>query len=85
MEYTDLNILHKFSVFDVIFSDKVSTLSFTSVLDGVGGQRHGPATLLLGKRPGTHSTGGWVGLIDGPDGCEKFRLHWDFIAGPSNP
>ena len=28
---------------------------------GVGGQRHTPAALLPGKRPGTHFTGGWVG------------------------
>jgi hypothetical protein len=29
---------------------------------GVGGQRHAPATLLPGKKPGTHFIGGWVGL-----------------------
>jgi len=28
---------------------------------GVGGQRHAPAGLLPGKRPGTHCTGGCVG------------------------
>jgi hypothetical protein len=28
---------------------------------GVGGQRHAPAALLPGIRPGTHCTGGWVG------------------------
>jgi hypothetical protein len=28
---------------------------------GVGGQCHGPAALLPGKRPGTHRVGGWVG------------------------
>ena len=26
---------------------------------GVGGQRHAPAALPLGKRPGTHCIGGW--------------------------
>jgi len=26
---------------------------------GVGGQRHAPAALLSGKRPGTHCIGGW--------------------------
>ena len=30
-----------------------STLPLTSVLDGVGGKRHAPATLPPGKRPGT--------------------------------
>jgi hypothetical protein len=28
---------------------------------GVGGQRHAPAALTPGKRPGTHCIGGWVG------------------------
>jgi len=38
-----------------------STLSLTSVVDEVGGQRHAPDALHpLGKRPGTHCTGGWV-------------------------
>ena len=34
------------------------TLSFTSALDGVGGQHHTPAALHL-KRHGTHCVGGW--------------------------
>jgi hypothetical protein len=38
-----------------------STLSLTLALDGVGGQRHAPAALPPGKRPGTHCIGGWVG------------------------
>jgi hypothetical protein len=35
-----------------------STLSLTSALDGVGGQRHTPAALPPGKRVGTHFIGG---------------------------
>ena len=35
-----------------------STLSLTSALGGVGGQRHAPAALPPGKRPGTHCIGG---------------------------
>ena len=35
---------------------------------GMGGQRHAPAALSLGKRPGTHCTGGWVGPRAGLDG-----------------
>ena len=31
-----------------------STLSLTSALEGVGGQRNSPAALPPGKRPGTH-------------------------------
>ena len=31
-----------------------STLSSTSALDGVGGQRHGPVALPTGNRTGTH-------------------------------
>jgi hypothetical protein len=38
----------------------------------MGGQRHAPAALLLGKRPGPHCTGGWVYPWAGPDGCRKF-------------
>ena len=29
---------------------------------GLAGQRHAPSTLPPGKRHGTYSTGGWVGL-----------------------
>ena len=38
---------------------------------GVGCQRHAPATLPTGKRPGTHCIGGWVGPRAGLYGCEK--------------
>ena len=38
---------------------------------GVGGQRHAPAALPPGKRPGTHCTGGWVGRRAGLEGCGK--------------
>jgi hypothetical protein len=35
---------------------------------GVSGQRHAPAALCAGERtPGTHCTGGWVGLRAGLD------------------
>jgi hypothetical protein len=37
-----------------------STLSLTSALDGVDGQRHAPAALLSGMRPGNHCTGSGV-------------------------
>jgi len=40
---------------------------------GMGGQRHAPAALLPGKRPGTHFTGGWMGPRAGPDECGKSR------------
>jgi hypothetical protein len=48
-----------------------STLSLTSALDGVGGQRHAPAALPPGKRPGTHCTGGWLGPRADLDECGK--------------
>ena len=38
----------------------ISTLSLTSSLDGVGGQRHPTAALPLGKRPVTHCVEGWL-------------------------
>jgi hypothetical protein len=62
-----------------------STLSLTSALDGVGGQRHAPAALSPRKRPCTHRTGGWVGSRACLDKCGKSRLHWDSIPGPSIP
>jgi hypothetical protein len=37
---------------------------------GVSGQRHAPAALCPGERtPGTHFTGGWVGLRRGHKEC----------------
>jgi hypothetical protein len=43
-----------------------------------------PGRMPPGKRPGTHCTGGWVGLRAGLDGCGKSRLHRDSIPGPSS-
>ena len=40
---------------------------------GVGGQRHVPAALPPGKRPGTHCIGGWTGHRAGLGGCGKYR------------
>ena len=50
-----------------------STLSLTSALDGVGGQRLAPAALPPVKRAGSHCTGGWVGPRAGLDECGKSR------------
>ena len=44
------------------------------------GQRHSPAVLTSGKRPGTHCSGGCVGPRVSMDGCGIYRLRWD-----SNP
>jgi hypothetical protein len=52
---------------------------------GVGGQCHTPATLPPGKRPVTHSIGGWVGPRAGLDGGRKSRLHWDLIPRTVQP
>ena len=60
-----------------------STLSLTSALVGMGGQRYAPAALLPGRRPGTHCTGQRVGSRAGLDGCGKSRSNWDSIPGPS--
>ena len=51
----------------------------------VRGQRHDPAAFYLRERPGTHCTGGWVGLRAGLDRCGKSRPHRDSIPGPSSP
>ena len=61
-----------------------STLSLTSVLDGLSGQNHAPAALLPGKRTGTHCIEGWVGHRAGLDGYGKFHPHWASIPGPSS-
>ena len=49
------------------------------------GQRHAPAVLTQGKKPGTYCIGGWVGPRAGLKGCGKSRQHRDSIPGPSNP
>jgi hypothetical protein len=51
----------------------------------VGGQRHAHATLPPGGIPGTHCTGGWVGLGFGLDGSVKSWRHRDSIPPPSSP
>ena len=52
---------------------------------GVRGQRHAPATTYPLERPGTHFTGGWVGLRAGLDRCGKSHPHRESITGPSSP
>ena len=51
----------------------------------MGGQRHAPAALPPGKRPGTHCVGDWVGLRAGLDRCEKSLPHSEFDLGQSSP
>jgi hypothetical protein len=51
------------------------TLSLPSALDGVGCERHAPATLPQGKRPRTHQ--GTLGA--GQDVCGKSCPVWDFF------
>ena len=64
-----------------------STLPSTSALDGGGWSAPRPCRLSLcpQERPGTHSTGGWVGPRTGLDGCGKSLPHRDSIRGPSSP
>jgi hypothetical protein len=50
-------------------SSGMYTLSLTSALNWVGGQRHAPADLTPGKRPEFHCIGGLVGPRAGLDGC----------------
>jgi hypothetical protein len=61
-----------------------STLTLTSALDGVGGQRHTPAALSPGKTryPLYRRLGGPHGRSGG---CGIFRHHWDLIPGSSSP
>ena len=60
------------------------TLSLTSALDGVGGQRHVPAAFPSGMNRHT-LYGGLVGSMTGLEECGKFRLQPDLIPGPSSP
>ena len=46
------------------------TLSLTSALDGVGGQRHGPGPLPI--------VGGWVGPRIGVNACGKILPPLEF-------
>ena len=62
-----------------------STLSLTSALYGVGGQRHALAALPPGKKPSTHCTGGWWGPGPVLTGAENLAAHWDPIPGPFTP
>ena len=63
---------------------KSSTLSLTSALVGVGGQRPAPAALPQGNRHGTSFTGGWMSPNAGLDGCRKSLPHRDSIPGLSS-
>ena len=51
----------------------------------VGGQRHAPAALPPGKKPGTHCTAGCVGPRAGPNGCGKSRPQKYSIPGLFSP
>ena len=61
------------------------TFSLSSALDGLGGQRQGPAGLPPGNRPGTHRKGGSVGPRAALDGCGKSRPHRDSIPQTVQP
>ena len=50
-----------------------STLSSTSALDEVVGQRHAPGRFTPREILGTRCLGVWVGPRDGLDGCRKSR------------
>ena len=59
------------------------TISLTSALGGVGGQRVASAALPR-ERPGTLCTGGWVGPSAGLDGYRKSRSCRHSISEPSS-
>jgi hypothetical protein len=54
-----------------------SSYSFSTwALDGVSGQRHAPAALYPrgNDPPGTHCTGGWVGIRAGLDKEDRGKI-----------
>jgi hypothetical protein len=53
--------------------------------DVLGCRHHTPRTSRLGKRPGTHWTGGWVGLRARIDGYGKPRSDTDSKPETSSP
>jgi hypothetical protein len=59
------------------------TLFFTAALKGVRGQRHVPTTSYPREVPGSHCTGGWVGLRAGLDRYRKSRPNG--IRSPYRP
>lgn len=62
-----------------------STLSFTSVLDGMGCLTPLLGRFTLGNGPVPHCKGDCVGPSAGMDGGAKSRPHQDPIPGPSSP
>jgi len=52
---------------------------------GMGGQYHVMATSLLGRRPSTHYTGGWVGPRAGLSSWRKSHIHQVLIPRPPSP
>jgi hypothetical protein len=52
---------------------------------GEGVHCHASAALPLGKKPGTHCTGGWVDHRAGLDECGEPRSHRDLIPRPFSP
>ena len=87
-EDNNKNIKPKFTLEQSMKAQRVyryiSTLSLTSAIHEVCGERHVPAALSVGKWTGTHRTG-WVGVRAFLGGCGKHCLHRDSIPGPSNP
>jgi hypothetical protein len=62
----------------------MSTHSLTSALGGVDSQRHSPAALPKGNRPGANFIGGWTDPGTRTDGRRKLRLRRDLIPEPSS-
>ena len=62
-----------------------STLSLTSALDGVSGQRHAPVAIYPREKSGTHCIGGWLGPRAGLDGCGRSRPPPTGIRTPDRP
>ena len=60
--------------------------SLISALEGLGGQRHGPAALLPNNRYVTNFTGGcWMVPREGLDGGGKPHFYRDSLPGLTSP
>ena len=62
-----------------------TTLSLTSSVEGVGGQRQASTVLTPEERRFSHCAGGWVSRWVGVQGCGKSLLHRVSIPGPFSP
>jgi hypothetical protein len=66
----------------MLFREIIVVYCDNHTITWVGCQRHASAILPLGRRPGTHFIGGWVGPRAGLNRCVKSRPPLRFDPQP---